>query len=566
MPGDGGRATRVLADGYDAHAPTWSPDGTRLAFQAYHADTWHLWTMQADGSDLRQVTTGPYDDREPHWSPDGTRIAFASDRGGNYDVWLLTLATGEVRRFTSGAANESMPAWSPDGAEVAFVSDREGRGIYARHVDTGVERQLAADTAVLYTPSWSPDGKTVAYVAVDGASTRLMAGGKNLAAADEDVFPFRPSWISSSELLYTADGLTRRRSVTGGAARTVPFAADVAFSRDAYTPARRAFPEPGPQPVRGVMHPAISPDGSTIAFAALGDLWLVSTGDGERVPRRVTSDVFIDTNPVWSPDGATLAFSSDRDGAVGLWVHELKTGAARRLAPDATTASWSPDGSRLAYLDAQSSLRVVDVATREQRQVHQRIFEPGRPSWSPDGRAVVMAALRPYSTRFREGTNQVLWVAVEPRRHSRRARRLRAGSLDRSHPAHVGRHAREPRAGMVAGWPRHGRHRRRLPDHLSGRPRRRAHRSAAPHLDRTGQLAVVDRRLAPFALSDRRPAAPRRCGRRQQPRHRPRLDVDAPRRPRPRPPCTPAGCSTAAPMRPRRPTSISSSRATASSR
>ena len=36
---DGGRATRVLDDGYDAHAPAWSPDGARLAFQAYHRDT-----------------------------------------------------------------------------------------------------------------------------------------------------------------------------------------------------------------------------------------------------------------------------------------------------------------------------------------------------------------------------------------------------------------------------------------------------------------------------------------------------------------------------------------------
>ncbi len=414
MPSDGGRATRVLDDGYDAHAPAWSPDGTRLAFQAYHRDTWHIWTMRADGSDLHQVTSGPYDDREPHWSPDGTRLAFASDRGGNYDVWLLTLATSEVRRFTSGAANESMPAWSPDGTEIAFVSDREGRGIYARHVATGAERQLAADAAVLYTPSWAPDGKTVAYVAVDGAVTRLMVAGKNVAGANEDVFPFRPSWVSPGELLYTADGVTKRRAVGGGAARAIPFTAAVAFTRAGYTPARRAFPEPGPQPVRGVMHPAIAPDGSTIAFAALGDLWLVSTGDGDHVPRRVTNDVFVDTNPVWSPDGASLAFSSDRDGAVGLWVHDLKTNAARRLAPDGTTASWSPDGSRLAYLDAESTLRVVQVATREQRQVHARIFEPGRPSWSPDGRAVVMSALRPYSTRFREGTNQVLWVAVEP--------------------------------------------------------------------------------------------------------------------------------------------------------
>ncbi len=411
---DGGPATRILADGYDAHAPAWAPDGTRLAFQAYSRDTWNIWTMKPDGSALRQVTSGPFDDREPHWSPDGTRLAFASDRGGNYDVWLLTLATSEVRRFTSSGANDSMPAWSPSGKEIAFVSDRDTRGIYARHVDTGVERQLAADSAVLFTPSWAPDGKTVAYVAVEGSTTRLMVGGRNVAEANEDVFPFRASWLSASELLYTADGVVKRRPVIGGAARLVPFAANVAFTREAFTPTRRAFPVQGPQPVRGLMHPAISPDGTTVAFAALGDLWLVATRDGDAVPRRVTDDVFVETNPVWSPDGATLAFSSDRDGGVGLWVHDMKTSVARRLTTDGTTAAWSPDGSRLAYLDSQSQLRVVQVANREQRQVHGRIFEPGRPSWAPDGRSVVMSALRPYSTRFREGTNQVLQVAVEP--------------------------------------------------------------------------------------------------------------------------------------------------------
>ena len=413
LPVEGGAARRVLADGYDAHAPAWSPDGRRLAFQAYHRDTWNIWSMNADGSDLRQLTSGPFDDREPHWSPDGTRIAFSSDRGGTYDVWLLAVATGDVRRVTSGPANESMPAWSPDGREIAFVSDREPRGIYARHVDSGVERTLATDAGVLYTPSWAPDGRSVAYVAVDAAATRLMVGGANVADAGEDVFPFRPQWVSAGEWLYTADGVVKRRA-RGGAARAVPFAAEVAFTRAPFTPARRNFAPEGPQPVRGLMHPAISPDGATIAFAALGDLWLVATDDPAPAPRRVTNDVFVETNPVWSPDGRALAYSSDRDGAVALWVRDLAAGTDRRIAPDGTTAAWSPDGTRLVYLDADSQLRVVEVASREQRQVRGRIFEPGRPSWAPDGKAVVMSALKPYSTRFREGTNQVLWVAVEP--------------------------------------------------------------------------------------------------------------------------------------------------------
>ena len=162
------------------------------------------------------------------------------------------------------------------------------------------------------------------------------------------------------------------------------------------------------------MHPAISPDGTRVAFGALGDLWLVSTRDGQATPERLTNDVFVETNPVWSPDGHEIAFSTDRDGAVALWIRDLRTGRDRRVAAAGTTASWSPDGTRLAFLDTESQLRVVEVASREERQAHDRIFEPGRPSWSPDGRAVVMSALRPYSSRFREGTNQVLWVAVEP--------------------------------------------------------------------------------------------------------------------------------------------------------
>lgn len=414
MPADGGPARRILDDGYDAHAPAWSPDGTRLAFQAYLRDTWHIWTMRADGSELTQVTSGPYDDREPSWSPDGQRLAFSSDRSGSYDVWTVTLASGAVTAVTTNPANDSMPAWSPDGREIAFVSDRDARGVYARRLDTGAERQLAADSAVLYTPSWAPDGRSIAYVAIDGAVARLMVAGKNVADASEDVFPFRASWTAAGDLVYTADGVVKRRPRAGGAATTVPFTAEVSFTRTPYAIRPHDFHPAGPQKVRGLMHPAIAPDGRSIVFAALGDLWTVSTTEASPVPRRLTSDASIETNPVWAPDGKSLAYSSDRDGGVGLWTHDLAANTSRRIVREGTTAAFSPDGRRLAYLDSESVLRVVEVATRESRQVHTRIFEPGRPSWSPDGKAVVMSALKPYSTRFREGTNQMLWVAVDP--------------------------------------------------------------------------------------------------------------------------------------------------------
>jgi Tol biopolymer transport system component/imidazolonepropionase-like amidohydrolase len=420
LPAEGGAARRILEDGYDARMPAWSPDGRRLAFQAYRSGTWSIWTINADGSDVRQVTSGPFDDREPHWSPDGTRIAFSSDRAGNYDVWMLMPATGELSNVTAAsAANEYMPAWAPDGRRIAFVSDRrDGAGIWVAQFEGGSpstalgasERLFAEARGSVAAPSWSPDGNSVAYNAIEGPVSRLIVGTNNVADATEDVFPFRANWLSTGELLYTADGKIKRRPSSGGAARTIDFSAEVTFTRPAFTAKKRQFAPQGAQVARGIMHPAVSPDGAQVVFTALGDLWLMPV-DG--TPVRLTNDTFVDTDPAWSPDGTRLAFSSDRDGSMDLWIRDVRSGRDRKIAVRAMSAAWSPDGARLAFLDPESQLHIVDAARGEVRKAHDRLNEPGRPAWSPDGRAIVMSALKPYSTRFREGTNQILRVSLD---------------------------------------------------------------------------------------------------------------------------------------------------------
>jgi Tol biopolymer transport system component len=104
--------------------PAWSPDGKRIAFQAYFSDGWDIWTMNADGTGLQQVTSGPFDDREPHWSPDGTRIAFSALAGGVSDLSVADLTTGTTRRLTNDVYADLQPAWSPDGTAIAFTTDR----------------------------------------------------------------------------------------------------------------------------------------------------------------------------------------------------------------------------------------------------------------------------------------------------------------------------------------------------------------------------------------------------------------------------------------------------------
>ena len=187
----------------------------------------------------------------------------------------------------------------------------------------------------------------------------------------------------------------------------------MSFTRPAFTPKRRNFTLSGPQPVRGIMHPVVSPDGTQVAFAAVGDLWTMPIGGAAK---RVTHDAFVETDPAWSPDGRSLAYSSDRDGYMNVWVRDLQSGIDRqltKLTAAAMQSSWSPDGSRIAFSDPEGQIQIVDVKSGAIARAHDHLNEAGRASWAPDGRALIVSSLKVYSTRFREGTNQVLKVSLD---------------------------------------------------------------------------------------------------------------------------------------------------------
>lgn len=419
LPAAGGEATALTDPFGDARQPTWSPDGSRIAFQAYWGGDYDIWVVGADGQGLTRLTNGPFDDREPHWSPDGGRVAFSSDRGGTYDVWEVTMADRGVRRLTTDSDNEYAPAFGPDG-RIAYVTDGDEAGLWVRS-GSGAERVVAFGDVEGFGPSWSPDGARIAYsTQTYGASSLYVvpaSGGEGTGAriseADEDVFPFRASWRADGRLVYTADGKIRTRPSLGGAASDVAFAATVTVERPSYRKALRGFDASGSAPVRGIVSPAVSPDGTRVAFTALGDLWLMPIG-GE--PQRLTDDTWVELDAAWSPDGRSLAFATDRAGAVDVWVHDVGTGRASRLTRDGgSSPSWSPDGREIAYLGGEgreAGLRVVSVQTGASVTVRSGLFRPGRPSWSPDGTRIAASALYPYSTRYREGVNKALLMRV----------------------------------------------------------------------------------------------------------------------------------------------------------
>ncbi|MCZ6657369.1 MAG: amidohydrolase family protein [Gammaproteobacteria bacterium] len=422
LPINGGMATAIVDDYYDAREPSWSPDGQRIVFHGYRGGTWDLWEVSLNGGEVQQLTNDAFDDREPHYAPDGRSIAFSSDRAGSYDVWVLNLDDGGLQQVTDTQADEHSPAWSPDGQRIAYavtIGRNEGQ-LRHKSVD-GDPITLAEEAGNLAGISWSPDGTELAYQVLrrtGAAVTELrlvsLEGGpaNTLSQSGDDVFPFRASWIDADTLVYAANGQIRkqRRDAAPG---VVPFSAAFELNRQPYSRRTRDHDDSQPRQALGIVAPAISPDGREVAFTALGDVWLWNPEAGTL--ENLTDNVFAEQTPTWSQDGSKLAYISDRAGSSGLWVYDFAQQRHRHVPVQASGVSnprFAPDGESIAVFAATSNplagqLAIVDLEDGSHTPLYKPI--PPQPvSWSADGTVVATTSLAPYSNRYREGVYQLV--------------------------------------------------------------------------------------------------------------------------------------------------------------
>ncbi|GAA2532567.1 MULTISPECIES: amidohydrolase family protein [Streptomyces] len=428
VPRGGGTAVRLTDWDLEATGPALSPDGETVALCGYRGGTFQLWAMRTDGSGLRRLTDGPWDDRGVAWSPDGTRLVFSSERGGDavtggsFGLWTLDVRSGHARRLTGGEFEDLDATWWPDGRSVVCVraahtpdgASDGGRSLVRVPAVGGTAQEVrTVAEGRLLCPSVSPAGR-IAYLHLTGTSdspslpaaeAALMVDDQ-VVTAGEDLAAAPPCWLGEDRLLYVADGRIRIRVLDTPSVREIPFTARMPAPRPRRRPEERPWKADRPAPVRGIHLPALSPDGHSVAFAALNALWLMDIGGAPRKLVQASGVHHVQT-PVWAPDGRSLLYCTDQGGLTAVRRlhldsdHDEPVAGEGRLYP-----ALSPDGSLLACQDVVGNLLLRTLATGAERLLARPLATdgpPGAPTWSPDGRHVAFCDRNRLNHRFREG-------------------------------------------------------------------------------------------------------------------------------------------------------------------
>ena len=401
----GGREVQVTSDGLENLAPAWSPDGRLIAYCSRKRGG--ICVVSSLGGAARQITDfGSY----PAWSPDGSRIAFqsgpirdltanASAAGPPSTIWLVSATGGAPTQITlpgSTAGGHGAPSWSPDGKRIVFSSsDFSLSDIWSVRAEAGELQGIVVGRQHCYEPVYSADGRSIYYSTEGAGLFQQQVNTDTGAPVGGPVQIMDPGTTGIRNLAVSSNG------------KRILYSAISVQSNIWSIPVSARSGEPGGSP-RGLTQnsnyrntsPGFSPDGRKVAFdswrrAASPEIWLMDPDGSNQV--QITEDSTTHSLSGWYLDADHLAYSSVRNGRFGIDGLALSTGRETRLVEVSPNAGFyvrvSPDGRAIAYHSPGEGALNVWIQQIPGGQARQLTFDTQSmafPCWSPDAKFLAL--------------------------------------------------------------------------------------------------------------------------------------------------------------------------------
>ena len=186
---DGSERRNITNDPANDWGPDWSPDGSTIVFNS-DRDGGRLrgYLVDPDGSNIRALDVDGWVEYAS-FSPDGTKIAYEGHAAGDYEIYVADIATGAARQLTDSPGGDGWPVWSPDGSSIAFTSERDDcsfapsdqecwrtgerddqhRDVWVMNADGTDQRRVTSESGQFV--AWSPDSR---YLLISGRALYVV--------------------------------------------------------------------------------------------------------------------------------------------------------------------------------------------------------------------------------------------------------------------------------------------------------------------------------------------------------------------------------------------------------
>jgi tricorn protease len=429
---------------------------TQIAF-VYGGD---IWTVNREGGEATRLTSGAGSKSNPSFSPDGTQIAFSAKYEGRTNIYVVPAAGGYPKRVTFQSGPDIVSGWTNDGKNILFVStrdayDRSLARLYTIPAAGGFATALPLPMA--YEGSYSPDGSQLAYRPLPmpfgtwshyrgGTSSAIWIA--NLADSSieriprEDSLDADPMWAGDT-IYFRSDrnGLpslfaydTKSKAVTEivpakvlpirsaaagpggivfeqfGSLHIYDFAARAEHRVDVRITSDLVDTRPHFENVaKHIAGAGISPSGARAVFEAHGEILTAPAEKGD-IRNLTNSPGVADRDPAWSPDGKLIAYFSDEGGEYALRIRaqngmgDVRTVQIGESPSFYYSPAFSPDSKKILLTDKRLNLWYVDLdkksaAVKIDTDTYDNPRRQLNPVWAPDSQWIAYTKMLPSHLR-----------------------------------------------------------------------------------------------------------------------------------------------------------------------